>query len=204
MKVLVVNPGLADRISARLPRDVEVLKPLKGTDDELTELAIDAEVIVATRLSPEVARAAPGLRLLQKTGAGVDDMPFDALREETWVANTSGSNPGPLAEGAVALVFALAKRVIQRHEGFMDGRNRERGVELRGKRAGVVGFGSIGREVGRMLQCIGMEVLAVKRRRDDELKESMGLEYLGTSEDLGHVMSMSDFVVVTAPLTPDT
>jgi len=204
LKVLVVNPSLAERISDHLPEDVEVVKPVTGTDDELARLAGDVEVIVATRLSPEVARAAPKLKLLQKTGAGVDDMPFDALEEETLMANTSGSNPVPLAEGAVSLVFALAKKVIQRHGTFMEGRGVGRGVLLSGKKAGIVGFGSIGREVGRMLQCMGMEVLAVKRSRDDELAEAMGLEHLGTPDDLIHVMSESDFVVVTAPLTPET
>lgn len=200
----MVNPSLAERIRDHLPEDVEVVKPETGSDDELAGLAGDVEVIVATRLSPEVALAASRLKLLQKTGAGVDDMPFDALREETWMANTSGSNPVPLAEGAVALVFVLAKKVIQRHGSFMEGRGVGRGVLLSGKKAGIVGFGSIGREVGRMLQCMGMRVLAVKRSRDDELAEAMGLEFLGTPGDLIHVMSESDFVVVTAPLTPET
>jgi D-3-phosphoglycerate dehydrogenase len=204
LKVLVVNPSLAERIKGHLPDDVEVVKPERGTDDELARLAGDVEVIVATRLSDEVAQVAPKLKLLQKTGAGVDDMPFDVLREETWVANTSGSNPVPLAEGAVALVFALAKKVIQRHVGFTEGRGVGRGVLLSGRKAGVVGFGSIGQEVGRMLQCMGMKILAVKRHRDDRLAEAMGLEFLGTPSDLIHVMSESDFVVVTAPLTPET
>ena len=204
MKVLVVNPSLAERIRDHLPMDIEVVKPETGTDDELAGLAGDVEVIVATRLSPEVAQAAPRLKLLQKTGAGVDNMPFDALREETWMANTSGSNPVPLAEGAVALVFALAKKVIQRHGGFLEGRGVGRGVLLSGRKAGIVGFGSIGQEVGRMLQCMGMDVLAVKRSRDDELAEAMSLEFLGTHDDLIYVMSESDFVVVTAPLTPET
>jgi len=204
LKVLVVNPSLAERIRDHLPPDVEVVKPETGTDDELVVLAGDVEVIVATRLSSEVAQAAPKLKLLQKTGAGVDDMPFDSLREETWMANTSGSNPVPLAEGAVALVFALAKKVIQRHGSFMKDRNVGRGVLLSGRKAGIVGFGSIGREVGRMLQCMGMNVLAVKRSRDDELTEAMGLEFLGTPDDLIYVLSESDFVIVTVPLTPET
>lgn len=199
-----MNPGLAERIRERLPKDVEVVTPEAGTDDELAGLAEDVEVIVATRLSPGVARAAPRLRLLQKTGAGVDDMPFEALREKTWVANTSGSDPVPLAEGAVALVLALAKKVVQRHRGFLEGRGVGRGALLRGKKVGVVGYGSIGREVGRLLACMGMGVLAVKRTREPGLAEEMGLEYLGTPEDLIHVMSESDFVVVTAPLTPET
>jgi phosphoglycerate dehydrogenase-like enzyme len=79
LKVLVVSPSLADRIRKLLPVDIEVVKPETGTDEELIQLAGDVEVIVSTMLSASVAEAATRLRLLQKTGAGVDDMPFDAL-----------------------------------------------------------------------------------------------------------------------------
>jgi hypothetical protein len=58
LKVLVVNPSLAERIRGRLPEDFVVVKPETGKDDELAELAGDVEVIVATRLSPIVAHAA--------------------------------------------------------------------------------------------------------------------------------------------------
>ena len=72
MKVLVVSPSLAKRLSDVLPEEIEVIHPEKGTDDELEALAEDVEVIVSTRLSASVAKAAKNLKLLQKTGAGVD------------------------------------------------------------------------------------------------------------------------------------
>jgi phosphoglycerate dehydrogenase-like enzyme len=175
-----------------------------GDDEELVSLAADIDVIVSTRLSPEVASAASNLKLLQKTGAGVDDMPFDALGPDVLVANTSGANPVPLAEGAVALVMALAKRVVQRHMGFREGRGGPRGVELRGKRVGIIGMGSIGAEVAMRLKAFEMEILAIRRNPDPELKESLGLEFLGGRGDLDRVMKELDFVVVTVPLTPET
>jgi phosphoglycerate dehydrogenase-like enzyme len=204
MKVLVVRQRLAERIRERLPEEIEIVTPSVGDDEELVSLAADVEVILATRLSPEVASAAGNLRLLQKTGAGVDDMPFDALGPDVWVANTSGANPVPLAEGAIALVMALAKRVVQRHMGFREGRSGPRGVELRGKRTGIIGIGSIGMEVARRLKAFEMDILAVRRHPDPELKESLGLEFLGGRGDLDRVMRESDFVVVTVPLTPET
>ena len=204
MKILVVNPRLAERIRGHLPGDIDVLSPEVGTDEELIELAGDVEVILATRLSPEVALAAPGLRLLQKTGAGVDDLPFDALGEGVWVANTSGSNPVPLAEGAVALVLALAKRIVQRHNGFRDGRDGVRGVGLKGKKAGILGLGSIGVEVARRLRAFEMDLLAVKRHPDSGVEEELGLQFLGGPGDLDRLLEESDFLVVTVPLTPET
>lgn len=204
MKILVVNPSLAERIRDHLPEDIEIVKPETGTDDELAGLAGDVEVIVATRLSPEVARAAFRLKLLQKTGAGVDAMPFDSLGDEVYVANTSGANPVPLAEGAVALVLALAKRVVPRHTGFTTGRDDTRGVELRGKRAGILGLGSIGVEVARRLQAFEMGVLGIRRRPSEELRRELGLEFLGGPGDLDFLLGESDFLVVTVPLTPAT
>ena len=204
MKILITNQRLAERIKNRLPEEIEVITPTVGDDEELASLASDVEVILSSRLSPEVASAAVNLKLLQKTGAGVDDMPIDALRPEAWVANTSGANPIPLAEGAVALVLALAKRVVQRHISFRQGRSTLRGVALKGKKAGIIGLGSIGKEVAKRLKAFEMEILAIKRHPNPELKETLGLEYLGGKEDLNKVMRDSDFLVVTVPLTPET
>ena len=204
MKILVVNPKLAERIRGYLPGDIDVLSPEVGTDEELIELAGDVEVILTTRLSPEVALAAPRLRLLQKTGAGVDDLPFDVLGEGVWVANTSGSNAVRLAEGAVALVLALAKRIVQRHNSFRDGRDGVRGVGLKGKKAGILGLGNIGVEVARRLRAFEMDLLAVKRHPDRGVEEELGLQFLGGPGDLDRLLEESDFLVVTVPLTPET
>ena len=187
-----------------LPNQIEIVHPEIGTDDELIDLARNVEVIVSTRLSAEVARAAKRLKLLQKTGAGVDAMPFNALGKDVYVANTSGANPVPLAEGAVALLLSLAKQVVQRNNEFLRGRGVGPGVLLKGKKVGILGLGSIGTEVAKRLQAFDMKVLAMKRTPDEELKGRLNLEFLGGPEDLRHILSESDFVVVTLPLTPET
>jgi phosphoglycerate dehydrogenase-like enzyme len=204
LKILVVNPRLGDRLKSYLQEEIEIITPEHGNDEELIKLAKDVEVIVATRLSSVVAKAAQQLKLLQKTGAGVDDMPFKALPDDVWVANTSGSNPYPLAEGALALTLALAKKIVQRNKKFMKGRTGERGVLLKGKKAGIIGIGSIGQEVAKLLKGFDMKILGVKRHTDEALAEKMKLEFLGTSNDLSYVLSESDFVIITAPLTPET
>jgi len=204
MKVLVVSKGLAQRIKEHLPNDIEVVYPKVGTDEELVRLARDVEVIVSTRLSPIVAESAPKLKLLQKTGAGVDDMPFDALKEHTYMANTSGSNPVPLAEGAVSLVWALAKRIVPRHLSFQTGRESTRGVLLMGKTAGILGMGAIGTEIAKRLKAMGMRVMGLRRERNEEIREELGIDWLGGVDELDHLMRESDFLIVTVPLTPDT
>jgi D-3-phosphoglycerate dehydrogenase len=204
MKVLVVNPKLGIRIKKYLPDDIQIILPEKGEDKELVELVKDVEIILATRLSPEVAEAATNLKLLQKTGAGVDDMPFDSLKDDVWMANTSGSNPFPLAEGAIALMLALAKKIIPRNQKFIHGRTGERGVFLKGKNVGIIGFGSIGKEVAKRLKAFDMNIYAIKRHPDEDLVKELELDFLGVEKDLKFLLNQSDFVIVTIPLTKDT
>jgi len=204
MKVLVVNERLRDRLRDYLPDDIELISPERGDDEDLKKLAKSVEVILATRLSSEVAEAADNLKLLQKTGAGVDDMPFDSLGKNVWMANTSGSNPYPLAEGAVSLMLALAKKIVQRNKLFINGRTGERGTLLKGKSVGIIGFGSIGREIAKILRAFDMKIYGIKRQPDEKLAEKMGLEFLGTEEDLHYLFNNTDFNIITLPLTKDT
>ena len=206
MKVLVVRSYLADWIAKQkelLPENIELITPEKGTEEELVKLARDVEIIVCTRLSAEVVKNAKKLKLIQKTGAGVDALPFDVIGDGIFVANTSGANPVPLAEGAVSLLLALARRVVQRHKTFPD-IDRGRGTELRGKKVGIIGLGSIGLEIAKRLQAFEMKILALKRRISADLQEKMKLDFLGCPEDLDYLLTESDFIIVIVPLTPET
>ncbi|MHA2269370.1 MAG: NAD(P)-dependent oxidoreductase [Promethearchaeota archaeon] len=206
MKVLVVRPRLSDWIAGQkdlLPDNVELITPEKGTEEELIQLARDADIIVCTRLSPVVLKNAKMLKLIQKTGAGVDALPFDAIGDDVFVANTSGANPVPLAEGAISLLLALARRVVQRNKLFPN-IDRHRGTELRGKKVGIIGLGNIGIEIAKRLQAFEMKILALKRMKSFDLQNEMNLEFLGGPEDLDYVLTESDFIVVIVPLTPAT
>jgi phosphoglycerate dehydrogenase-like enzyme len=206
MKVLVVNSYIKNWLAGQkeyLPDNVEIISPEKGTEEELIVLAKDVEIIVCTRLSAVVVENAKKLKFIQKTGAGVDAIPFDVIDDDILIANTSGSNPVPLAEGTVSLVLALARRIVQRHNAFPE-IFRGRGTELRGKKVGIIGLGNIGIEIAKRLQAFEMKILAIKRRKSEELQQKMNLEFLGGPEDLDYVLSESDFVVVIVPLTPAT
>jgi len=205
MKVLVANPQLGRRLkrSDLLTEKAEIIAPENGTDDELQALAGDADIIVCVRLSPEVLKKAYKLKLIQKTGAGVDAIPFDAIPEHVLVANTSGANPVPLAEGTIAVMFALAKHIVQRNSAF-PGRYLKTGTELRDKKVGIIGLGAIGREIAKRLQAFGMEILAIKRTPSENLKKELNLTYLGEQGDVDHVAAESDFIILTVATTPDT
>lgn len=198
----------ASALQDMIPNNIQIIIPKTESEEEQIRLVRDVEVILCVRLSAKVAQAAKRLRLIQKTGAGVDAIPFNVLREDVLVANTSGANPVPLAEGAVALVLALAKRIVQRHNGFppsgKETRERVRGVELRGKKVGIIGLGHIGVEVARLLKAFEMRILALKRNPSEALNTQLDLDFLGGPDNLDYLLRESDFVVVTVPLTPQT
>jgi phosphoglycerate dehydrogenase-like enzyme len=208
MKVLFVSRRASDMVSrlrTLLPDEVQMIVPKHNTEEELIRLARDVEIIVCVRLASAVARAATQLKLVQKTGAGVDAIPFEVLGPEVYVANTSGANPGPLAEGTVALVLALAKHIVRRHTLFpKTEKDIRRSIELRGKTAGILGLGHIGIEVARLLKAFKMKLIAVKRRPTDQFKTQLDLEFLGGPSDLDHLLRESDFLIITIPLTPET
>ncbi len=211
MKVLIttssrtVREGLP-KLRKMIPVDCEFVVPKTGSDEELASLARDVEIILCVRLSADVVNAAEKLRLIQKTGAGVDAIPFHSLKNrDVYVANTSGANAIPVAEGAFALLIALAKRIVPRHIGMQKGIiRRERGIQLKGKTLGILGLGSIGTEVAKRGLAFGMKVVAMKRHPTQEKREELGLTFLGGPNDLEHVLGTSDFVVITLPLTPET
>jgi phosphoglycerate dehydrogenase-like enzyme len=187
------------------PAEVQIIVPKKGTEEELVQLAADVDMIVCVTLSDKVALAAKKLKIVQKIGAGVDGIPFDVLREEVAVANTSGANPTPVAEGAISLVLALAKHIVRRHNLFPHGDNTTRvGVELRGKKAGIIGIGHIGMVAARLLRAFDMKIYATKRDPKDTSELAFVPDFLGGPGDLDYVLRESDFLVITAPLTPET
>lgn len=213
MKVLLAFPrillsqasSMLSSFKGMFPVDVQIIAPKEGTEEELVQLAVDVDVIVCVTLSQKVAMAAKKLKLIQKIGAGVDGIPFDVLREEVAVANTSGANPTPLAEGAVALVLAVAKNIVRRHNLFPEGDNTTRvGFELKGKNAGIIGIGHVGMEVARLLKAFEMKIYATKRDPKDTSDLKFTPDFLGGAGDLDYVLEQADFLVITAPLTPET
>jgi len=206
IKVLVIRSTLAEWLEKQkdlLPENLELIVPKEGTDEEIEELIQDVEIVVCTRLSAKAAKKGKKLKLIQKTGAGVDAIPFEDIRKDIFVANTSGANPVPLAEGTIALMISLAKKITQKNQSFPD-RTILRGTELRGKKVGIIGLGSIGIEVAKRLQAFEMKILGIRRRVSEKLKNELSLEFLGGPEDLDFVLKESDFVLVIVPLTPTT
>ncbi len=112
---------------------------------------------------------------------------------------------GPaLAEFSIAAMLYFAKdlrRLIRQQEAA---RWEQFDVAfLRDQTLGVVGYGGIGREVARLAHALGMKVMALRRRTPSSENDPV-LERSFTREQLNEMLSLSDYVLAAAPLTPET
>lgn len=102
------------------------------------------------------------------------------------------------------MTLALSKRLVVEHERLCAGEFNQgtQNRTLRGKVCTILGFGGIGRATARLMRAVGMEVYALNRSGDTGGET---LDFIGTTkEDLEHLLSAADVLVVTLPLTRAT
>jgi phosphoglycerate dehydrogenase-like enzyme len=179
----------------------------------------DIEVLLHGWLSADafdrlLARA-PRLTWVHSASAGVERALTPTARSRGIViTNARGVFSRPIAEYVMMMILAVSRKL----PGLLE-LQRERtwqpleGTELRDVTVGIVGLGSIGRAVGALATAFGCRVVATRRRPeagsaargDEELSfgEAM-LDRVGGPETLPALLAESDFVVLAAPLTPDT
>jgi phosphoglycerate dehydrogenase-like enzyme len=113
-----------------------------------------------------------------------------------------GGHAEPMAEHALAMTLAAAKRLIVEHENLKRGQFNQfaRNRMLAGGVCGIFGFGGIGAATGRLMSSIGMRVHAINRRgRTDEQ-----VDWIGTPGRLNKLLEVADVLLISAPLTRAT
>jgi len=142
------------------------------------------------------------VRLVQFINAGVDFVPLADMPEGAQVATNGGAYAEPMAEHALAMALAAAKRLLIEHEALKRGEFNQfaRNRMLAGGVCGIVGFGGIGAATARLMRAIGMRVHAINRRGvSDE-----PTDWIGTPDQLDTLLDAADVLVISTPLTPAT
>jgi phosphoglycerate dehydrogenase-like enzyme len=154
-----------------------------------------------------VMDAAPNLRWVQTTSAGVGQMIVRmGLRDSDLIVTTSsGVHAGPLAEYVFMALLNQAKDLALIQTGREERTwNRYCTDELEGKTLAIVGAGKIGRRVASIARAFGMRTLATARTVTPERAAELGVDRLYGPDGLHEMLGQADAVVLCVPHTPDT
>jgi len=210
-----------ERLQAVSPRLKFHAYPTRNPDTIPGEVLAEAEVLYTLTTLPE-PRHMPNLKWIQFHFAGIDHAVDHPLLEHAEKVTTlSGAGVPQLSEYVLMAILSLGHRLhsIMRaspeDQWSQDRNKRFAPLELRGSTVGIIGYGSIGRDIARLVSAFGAEVLATKRNLRQLEDKGYQLEGLGDPkadiprrlyppEALGSMVSECDFVVVTVPLTEQT
>lgn len=168
-----------------------VYSPAKGTRTAADKLALFDGAVGAIAASEPITRemlkaatspaAASTLKVIARAGVGYDNVDIEAAAElGIRVCNTPGVNHHAVAEMALALMLACARRLKPVFAKVSDGGwAREAGTELRGKTLGVIGYGPSGRAIAALGVALGMKVLVSTVHPDTGADVSPGIEFTG-------------------------
>jgi len=186
--------------------EAEVVFLQRRPPQEWPDIVGRAEVLLAFNLQRELPPGLVGLarelRFIQLLSAGADQLGFASVGERIVVAGNAGAYARPIAEHAVAMALALAKRLPQRHAELARGQFDQQTPSLMidGSLCGILGFGGIGVATGRLMRAFGARIYAVNtsgRTREP-------VEMAGTLADLDTMLPQLDVVVIALPLTRAT
>ncbi|HLF27141.1 MAG TPA: D-2-hydroxyacid dehydrogenase [Anaerolineae bacterium] len=225
IRVLVLSQSpmpaaLIERLRAVSPRLAVEPRTAQRLDEIDRALWREIEVLYTTSLMPS-PELAPNLRWVQGHFAGVDFFLDHPLLRSVTLTTSSGIHAPVMAEYCLMMLLAFAHdlpRMIeyQQRSEWPQARWQLFALnELRDATLGVVGYGSIGREVARLARAFGMRVLATKRdvaQIDDagyqlpDIGDPTGahLDRLYPLHELHAMLRQSDYIVLALPLTPQT
>jgi D-3-phosphoglycerate dehydrogenase len=205
MKIVVAEP--------MAPAGVEMLQAQPGWDvvvsspkEYMNHLADCDALFVrsAVKVTKDVLAKAPKLRVIGRAGVGVDNVDLDAASAAgVVVMNTPGGNAVSVAEHTLALMLALARAVPQASASTKSGKWEKKkflGNELRGKTLGIIGLGSIGREVVKRATAFEMQIVAYDPYVSSQAAAGMGVQLVSLDSLLG----ASDYVSLHVAVTPET
>ncbi|MDQ6651484.1 MAG: phosphoglycerate dehydrogenase [Acidobacteriota bacterium] len=206
-KILVADEVSDSGLQPLRAADFVVEKKTGLSSEDLIRALRDCHGLIVrseTKVTADLMDRLPALRVVGRAGVGVDNIDVPAATARGIVVmNAPDGNTITTAEHTIALLIALARRVPQANSSLKSGhwdRKSFVGVELQGKRLGVVGMGRIGRAVATRARAFGMNIiafdpfLALEQARDLEIELA----------PLDEVFAGSDFLTVHTPLTAET
>jgi len=208
-KTIVLSQAIHQKGMELIEKDYNVRVPSELSQEAFDKAALEADAIVLrtnVHVSGEVIRNAPNLKIISRTGAGVDNIDHEACAEKgVLICNLPAANNISVAEHAVSMLLTLAKclplmdKSVRSKDGWLV-RNKNYPVEVNGKTLGVLGLGAIGSITARICQ----EGLRMKILAYDPFADKANFPDYEITEDLDEIFTRSEFITLHIPSLPST
>jgi phosphoglycerate dehydrogenase-like enzyme len=201
-----LNIVIAGRARSTIVAEVKAIAPEAEVrlieEKDLGSVVDDADIVVTVRFPPDVLLRAKRLKWVQSWAAGPNEILHDAMRASPVpLTSCKGNGAVPLAEHAMMLMLMLARGARRLLAAQADARwDKFNVAELSGRTCGVIGVGKSGTDVAIKAKAFHMEVIGL--RRQDLPTEHFDRVYF--PDHLHQFLGLSDYVVVSAALTPQT
>src|SRR6202050_1241866 len=205
MRILIAEslaPGAVKLLQQQPGWEVIVSNP-----KEYTQHLADADALIvrsAVTVDKAVLAAAPKLRVIGRAGVGIENVHLpSATAAGVLVMNTPGGNAVSVAEHTLALMLSLARSIPNASASVKSGKGEKSsflGNELRAKTVGVIGLGSIGREVVKRAAAFEMRIIAHDPYVHSQTAKDVGVALV----DLPVLFAESDYITLHTALTPDS
>lgn len=193
-----------------VPNGFEIRTLPENNSTVLADYVTDADYILASgrvKINEQVLSRAKKLKMIQRTGVGLDSLDLDAIRKYNIpVYVNQGVNSQSVAEHTLLLILACLRKLCLINSNTKNGiwEKQSQGIttrELAGRTVGIIGMGNIGRNVAKILKIFNAKIVYYDQFRQTEQTEAeLGITYA----PLNAVLSMADIVTLHCPLTEQT
>lgn len=173
-----------------------------STDEECKQRIKGSDIVVVDWIDPSpfiLSMKSPSLLALMSTGYGWIQHCAEARKKGILISNIPGYATEAVAEHLIGIALCVARQTMIGDRGIREGKKEKgylRGIELSGRRMGIIGLGRIGKRIAEISKCFGMEVVTCNRHPKS---------YEGAMDvPLNELLSHSDVVCVCCPLNEDS
>ena len=207
MKIIISNIELSESAKKRLEaesrnRGYELRSEQEISSSEKNQV----EVLLHQRgekwLSKDKIRELPNLRFVQTFSAGVEHIDFEVIPPSVIVCGNVGAFSDAIAEHVIGMIIVLGRRLFLQHLSLKKGHydHRTDAMLLKGKSIGIIGAGGIGQAVAWLAKSFGMKTSGINTSG----KPVENFDEIRTMENIGEVLSHSDVIVISLPLSAKT
>ena len=213
--IILLTRKLPQNIEEKLQKKYTVIlnkSDKKYTYSELKKKVSDIDILVpciSDTIDASIIKAAKKLKLISNFGNGVDNLDLVTAKENNIiVTNTPDVLTEDTADLVLTMILMISRKVLEAQRDLVNGNwsgwgpSETMGTRVRDKQVGIIGMGRIGSAVAKRLKTLGMHINYHNRERlPKKIENNYNAKFY---KDLDSMLTISDFVTIHCPYTPET